>query len=134
MCVIEISVLWLCVHKKLLLEFCMNTYKIKLDIAVAIKSVSNQYEMLLLHPFSSFCIIHFLKIISTITHFLRPTSDRISVQTILLLWSPEIYHQRQPLDPFVYRTLWSVILNDIRCLVFQSVAEDGCIVDSRGEA
>ena len=40
--------LLLCVHKNLLLEFCISVYKIKLDIIIAIESVWSQYEMFLL--------------------------------------------------------------------------------------
>lgn len=90
MFIIEISVSWRRVHKNLLLEFYVSTYKMKLDITVAIKNVSSQYEILFSYPFSSFCMIRFLKVISIITHFLLPAGD-VSVQASLLLWNPEIY-------------------------------------------
>jgi hypothetical protein len=50
--VISVGVLWLWFHQNLLLEFCKSMYKVKLDIAVAIKSMSSQYEMLLLESIS----------------------------------------------------------------------------------
>jgi hypothetical protein len=97
----------------------MSTYKIKLDITVAVKSVSSQYEMLVLYPFLLICMTHFLKVISTITHFLHPADVCVSVvQAILFIWDPEIYchhHQRQPLDPFLNQLYTLHILKSDFC-------------------
>jgi len=63
-------VLWLWFHQNMLLEFCKSVYKVKLDIAVEMKSVSTQYEMWLLVSISVILHDPFFIAISTITHSL----------------------------------------------------------------
>jgi len=70
MLVISICVFWLWFHQNMLLKFCKSVYKVKLDIVVAIKSVSTQYEMMLLVTISIILRDPFFIAIGTVTHCL----------------------------------------------------------------